>query len=113
VFVTSQKGECVLIYPMEVWRAIEQKLLAAPSSLPTIQKYQRWVQYYGLETEIDAQGRVLIPAHLRQHAGIVGDVRVFGKTNHLEVWNEERFFQQMTRDAWTDEDGRVLAEHGL
>ena len=53
------------------------------------------------------------PAHLRDSASIVGEVRVFGRISYLDVWNEERFVQKLQRDPWTDEDGLRLSEHGI
>jgi len=71
------------------------------------------VNYYGQAGELDAQGRIVIPAHLRDSASIVGDVRVFGRIDYLEVWNEERFLEKLHREPWTDEDGLGLASHGI
>jgi DNA-binding transcriptional regulator/RsmH inhibitor MraZ len=55
----------------------------------------------------------VIPPHLRDSASIVGDVRVFGRIDYLEVWNDERFAQKLQREPWTDEDGRSLADLGI
>ena len=63
--------------------------------------------------ELDPQGRIVVPQLLRDSASIVGDVRVFGKIDYLEVWNDERFAQKLARDQWTDEDGLKLSEHGI
>jgi hypothetical protein len=38
---------------------------------------------------------------------------VFGRIEYLEVWNDQRFLQKLQREAWTDEDGLRLAEHGI
>ena len=46
-------------------------------------------------------------------ASIVGDVRVFGRIDYIEVWNEERFASKLHREPWTDEDGLKLSEHGI
>jgi MraZ protein len=113
VFVTSLTGECVRIYPLATWLEIERKLLQIPGSLPARLKYLDRVNYYGQTGELDAQGRVVIPAHLRESASIVGDVRVFGRIDHLEVWNQERFLQKLHREPGTDEDGLGLAAHGI
>ena len=113
VFVTSLTGECVRIYPMAVWLEIERKLSQIPGNHPSRLKFLDRVNYYGQAGELDTQGRVVIPAHLRDSATIVGDVRVFGRLDYLEVWNEERFVQKLQRDAWTDEDGLRLSEHGI
>ena len=113
VFVTSLTGESVRIYPMPVWLLIEQKLAHAPSHHPSILKFMDRVNYYGQPSELDGQGRVVIPAQLRDSASIVGDVRVFGRIAYLEVWNEERFTQKLHRDQWTDDDGLRLSEFGI
>ena len=113
VFVTSLTGECVRIYPMQVWLDIERKLTQMPSNHPSRLKFLDRVNYYGQESELDSQGRIVIPAPLRDEASIVGDVRVFGRIDYIEVWNEERFASKLHREPWTDEDGLKLSEHGI
>ena len=113
VFVTSLTGECVRIYPMTVWLAVEQKVLEMPSNLPARLKFLDRVNYYGLEGELDGQGRVVISPLLREHAAIVGDVSVIGRINHLEVWNAERFNDKLVREPWGDRDGLKLSKHGV
>ena len=113
VFVTSLTGDCVRIYPMTAWLEVERKLSNIPENHPARLKFLDRVNYYGQTGELDTQGRIVIPAHLRDSASIVGDVRVFGRIAYLDVWNEERFVQKLQRDPWTDEDGLRLSEHGF
>ena len=113
VFVTSVTGESVRIYPMPVWLEIERKLSNMPANHPSRLKFLDLVNFYGQEGELDSQGRVAIPPHLRESASIIGEVRVFGRINHIEVWNAERFAQKLQRGAWTDEDALRLSEHGI
>jgi MraZ protein len=113
VFVTSLTGECVRIYPISVWLEIERKLSNIPDNHPARLKFLDRVNYYGQTSELDGQGRIVISAHLRESASIVGDVRVFGRIAYLEVWNDERFVQKLQREPWTDEDGLRLSEHGI
>ena len=113
VFVTSVTGESVRIYPMPVWLEIEQKLSRMPGNHPSRLKFLDRVNYYGQVGELDSQGRVAIPPSLRESASIVGEVRVFGRIDYVEVWNAERFAQKLQREAWTDEDALRLSEHGI
>jgi len=113
VFVTSLTGDSVRIYPMAVWLELERKLSAVPGNHPSRLKFLDRVNYYGQSSELDSQGRVVIPQLLRESASIVGDVRVFGRIDYLDVWNDERFAQKLQREAWTDEDGLKLAEFGI
>ena len=101
------------MYPLPAWLEIERKLLQMPANHPSRLKFLDRVNYYGQTGELDAQGRVVIPAHLRDSAAIVGDVRVFGRIDYLEVWNEERFLHKLQREPWTDDDGLGLAQHGI
>jgi len=103
----------VRIYPMSVWLDVEQRLSKMPPNHPSRLKFLDRVNFYGQAVELDPQGRALIPAHLRESASIVGDVRVFGRIDYLDVWNEERFQQKLQREPWTDEDGLRMSEHGI
>jgi MraZ protein len=113
VFVTSLSGECVRIYPMPVWLDVERKMTQIPANHPTRLKFLDRVNFFGQTSELDGQGRIVIPALLRESATIVGDVRVFGRIDYLEVWNEERFGQKLSHEPWTDEDGLRLSELGI
>ena len=72
LYVTSITGENLLIYPMREWEEIEARLLEPPKMLPEKVKFLRHTNYYGQVTSMDKQGRVSIPNHLRQAAGIAG-----------------------------------------
>jgi MraZ protein len=98
---------------MSVWLDVERKLLEGSRNHPARLRFLDRVNYYGQSSELDVQGRIVIPPSLRDSATIVGDVRVFGRIDYLEVWNEERFAQKLHREPWTDDDGRSLAELGI
>jgi MraZ protein len=113
VFVTSIKGDCVRIYPMSVWLEIERKLSAMPGNHPSRVRFLAAVNYFGQPSELDVQGRIVIPPQLRTSASIVGEVRVFGHIDYLEVWNEELFVKKLHADPLTDDDALRLAEFGI
>ena len=113
LFLTSLTGEYVRIYPMPVWLEIEQKLAAMPSTHPSRQRFLDRINYFGSDGELDVQGRVIIPARLRDAATMNGDVDVLGQVNYLEVWNHDRLIAKMQRDPFTDDDARALSEFGI
>ena len=113
VFVTSVTGESVLVYPLSEWEKIEAKLLEAPKMRPEKIKFMRNTSYYGQVAKIDRQGRVVIQSHLREAASIDGDVAIIGYLGHLEVWNHNKFVQQLESDPYTREDAIALAELGI
>jgi MraZ protein len=113
LFLTSLSGEYVRIYPMPVWLDIEQKLGDMPSTHPSRVRFLDRINYFGQVGELDAQGRVLIPARLREAATMAGVVDVLGQFNFLDVWNHDRFLSKMQRELFTEEDARTLAEFGI
>ena len=113
VFVTSLTGEYVRIYPMPVWLALEEKLAKVPSTHPARIKFFDRVNFYGQTSEIDAQGRVVIHARLRESAGMSGEVDVFGQYEYLDVWSHERFTAKLQREPYTDEDAKALSQFGI
>jgi MraZ protein len=113
LFVTSLSGDSVRVYPMPVWLAVEQRLALMPSTHPARMKFLDRVNFFGQPLEFDTQGRVLIPARLRDSAGMIGDVDVLGQVDFLEVWNHDRFLTKLQREPFTDDDARALADFGI
>jgi MraZ protein len=113
LFVTSVTGESVRIYPMPVWMGVEERLRRMPSTHPARLKFLDRVNYFGQLGEFDSQGRVSLPARLRESAEMAGEVDVLGQVDYLDVWNHERLLSRFTRDPFTDDDARALAEHGI
>ena len=112
-YVTSDDGQCAQIYPIPVWERVAQKFQEPPRMDPAKLKLQRFTSYYGLLTQMDPQGRILIPQSLREDALISGDVVVIGKTDHLEVWNDEVFRKSLKENPLTPAERERLAEQGF
>ncbi len=113
LFLTSLTGEYVRLYPMPVWVEIEEKLGRMPSTHPSRLRFLDRVNFFGQAVELDTQGRVLIPARLRETAAIAGDVDVLGQYNYLDTWNHDRLQAKLQRDPYTDDDAKALSEFGI
>ena len=113
LYVTSTTGEFVRVYPMPVWLELEEKLGKMPGGHPSRLRFLDRVSYFGQQSELDVQGRVLIPTRLRESATMNGDVDVLGQFNYLDVWNHDRFVAKMQREPYTDDDARALSEFGI
>lgn len=112
-YVTSLDGQSARIYPMAVWRGIEEKLAALPSMNKSRKKLLDRTGFWGQATKADSQGRILIPTTLRESAAMSGEVAVIGNLNYLDVWNLERFEAQIKNDPLTDEDFKTLSDLGI
>jgi len=100
------------IYPLGVWELIEEHLLAKPSMKASVRKLIERVNY-GQPLEIDEQGRILIPALLREMVDVSGEVVVSGRINHLAVTRKERAASILEQPSLSDEELEELAEMDL
>lgn len=113
IFVTSLNGEFVRMYPFEEWNKIEDRLARLPSSNRLKRKFLNRANYFGQLAAMDKQGRVLIPALLRETAGMRGEVQVLGMLTYLDIWNHQRFLEEIKKNPITAEDERTLDELGI
>ena len=112
-FITSIDGERAMVYPLPVWYDFQGRLAKVPSTSVAKAKLLERVNYFGQPASIDAQGRVLIPAVLRDVAGIADDVVVLGSADHLIVWNEGRIQKRLKDNPLTPDDMKELELHGV
>ena len=98
---------------MKVWNEIEDKLSKVSSQNRAKRKFLMRTSYFGQTVELDGQGRLLLPAVLREAAQTKGDVDVFGSLDHLEVMNHTRVLDEMQKDPFTDDDFKALEELGI
>ena len=106
-YITSPTGESARVYPMQVWSEMEDKLASTPNSADKRNFLMR-TSYYGQAAEMDTQGRVLLPAVLREAAALRGDVAILGNLNYLVVMNDARAIDKMKNEPFTDEQEDAL-----
>jgi len=113
-YITSTTGESARIYPMKVWSAIEDRLEKVATQNRAKRKFLMRTSYFGQSVEADAQGRVLLPAVLREAAQMKGgEVDVFGSLDHLEVFNHVRMLDELKNSPYTEEDDKALEDLGI
>lgn len=89
-FLTRGWYGCLFLFPWEMWRKIEDKL----SQVRLTDTRGDLVKSFfsgGSEVWVDRQGRVIVPAALREYAGIDGEVMVRGAINRIELWAKDRW----------------------
>ena len=112
-YITSLDGKVAQVYPFEEWQRIEEKLAKLSNFNPTKKKFLNRTNYYGQLVEIDGQGRVLIPALLRDTAKIQGEVAVVGNLTYLEVQSIEVYKKDIEENPFTSDDEKTLDELGI
>ena len=111
-YITSKDGKSAYIYPLQEWETIERKLVALPSFNASKQKLLKLTSYYGQEVEFDGQGRLLLPAVLRESADLKGEVSVAGRLTFLEVQNAEALRQEVLQPL-SEDDAKTLDGLGI
>jgi len=102
VVVTVDRDQCLLIYPLPEWEQIERKLMALPSLQPAARRLQRLMVGHATDLEIDAHGRLLLPAELREFACLDRHAMLIGQGARFELWDEARWNEK--RDFWLKGD---------
>ena len=78
---------CLLVYPRPVWE-IKREQVAQLSA--QARDFQRRLIGSAVDLELDSAGRFLVPAELREDAGLARDVKLMGMGSHFELWDAER-----------------------
>ena len=110
--VTKGLDGCLFVYPNEEWQNIEDKFREIPLTTKDARKFSRFFFAGAADCEVDKQGRILLPAVLREFAAIQKEVVLVGVLNRIEIWSRERWLDENTYDDM-DEVAEHMAELGL
>lgn len=92
--VTKGIDKCLYGYADKEWGAFEEKLGTLSITNPNARKFARFLLAGAAECELDKQGRILLPAVLREYAGLDKDVVLVGTASRIEIWGKERWDQE-------------------
>lgn len=110
--VTKGLDGCLFVYSNEEWQRIENSFREKPLTSAEARKFMRFFFAGAANCEVDKQGRILLPANLREYAGIDKDVVSAGVLSRVEIWSEEKWQNANTYDDM-DEFAEHMAELGL
>lgn len=85
--VTKGLDNCLFLYPENEWHNFEEKLKKLPVSQSNARAFVRFFFSGAAECEFDKQGRILLPANLREYAALEKDLVVVGVMNRIEIWD--------------------------
>ena len=91
--LTKGLDGCLSIYPNDEWKAFEEKLKALPLNDKNARAFLRFFVARATACELDKQGRILVPATLREFAGLNKDVVLTGNLTRIEVWSKEKWLE--------------------
>ena len=110
--VTKGLDGCLFVYPMSEWKTIEERFRDIPLTTKDARKFTRFFFAGATNCEVDKQGRILIPAVLREYAGLQKEVVLVGVLNRIEIWDAKKWASDSEYEDM-DEVAEHMAELGL
>lgn len=85
-FLTRGLDHNLVIYPQHAWRSLAERLNEMPLTHPVARALRRLLFSGAVELSLDRQGRIYIPAYLREYAGLDSAVLIAGMETYVELW---------------------------
>ena len=109
-FVTISWEACLTIYSIERWESAEEKLRTLSQ---TAQMEMRSIFSNAVYLEPDAQGRVVLPQNLREHAGLTKEVTIIGTGLYVQIWDTDKYKQIEEVELDRDNLKHVIDKYGF
>ena len=112
--LTKGLDKCLYIYSMEDWEKQMEKVAELPESDPKIRAFIRHFCANATECEFDKQGRTVIPAELKEYAGISKELVTMGAMKKIEIWAKDVWDEPENESKMdTREFGEALAKYNF
>lgn len=93
IIITPGLDSCLFIFTLKEWQKIEDKLNQSSLLQADNRGFNRFMFGGATDTEVDSNGRILIPDFLKERVNIKSKVVIIGVSNRLEVWNEKSWME--------------------
>ena len=112
--VTKGLDNCLFVYPNEEWQSLESKLRTLPLTSREARAFIRFFFAGAAECKADKQGRILIPANLREYASLEKELSIIGVSTRVEIWDRETW-EKYNGQSSLDQESIIekMAELGI
>ncbi len=104
--LTKGIDRCIAAYPREAWDVLATRVNGLSMTDPHARQFRRMVFAEAVDLKLDSQGRVLVPAGLRDYADIERETMIIGVHASIEIWSPDRWREV---DAALASDGDEIA----
>ena len=104
---------CLAIHTRAGWDLLATKVSGLPITDAAARLFQRYVFAGAFEADLDRQGRVVVPAYLREWAGLQSEAVVVGSRDHAEIWSPAKWDDYRTALESPDELAKALEGLGI
>jgi MraZ protein len=95
--ILTKQPECLALYASEDWEALAERLIGVDPLRMDGRALRRFVISNSEECPLDAQGRILIPPYMREHAKLHREVVIAGLGSCIEIWDRASYEQDQAR----------------
>lgn len=88
----------LLLFPLHNWEDFEEQVRALPSSKKAYRLFKRVTIGSAKEVDVDGNGRLLLPAELREFAGLSKSLMLVGQGETFQIWDEDQWKAQEAED---------------
>ena len=109
VITIDVREACLLLYPLSEWEAVQAKLEGLSNINSQARLLQRLLIGHAADLELDAAGRLLLPAMLRDYACLDKKLVLVGQGNKIEIWSADHWQQQL--EYWRAEGASAVSQN--
>lgn len=110
--VTRWIDNCVAIFPNLAWQQLAERVSDLRFADAGARAFSRFLFSGAFDVELDGQGRVVLPASLRQFAGLKSEAVVVGAAGHIELWEPGRW-DAVSAEMSSDEFAERISNLGI
>ena len=107
--VTRGPDLCIVLYPAEVWKDIQAKLIELNKGRALSRHFTRNIVRHAETVQYDHQGRVALPTNLIEYAGISRSVEIVGMIKYIEIWDQKRLEELNSQFDGRQEELEIIA----
>jgi len=104
LFITALTNEYLQVYPLPVWEEIEARVAKLGLVDPTRRRFLTRVNRYGLDVEMDGQGRITLRPIQRELVSIKEHVVVIGCIDHIQIWPVDGLIESAVPEPLSADD---------
>lgn len=99
--------KCITVYAPHEWEKMAQLIISRPLTNSKSRRLSRAFFSSAFSTDLDRQGRVILPPYLREYADIKDSAVLIGVNSCLEIWNKELWAEE---ERLSEEEAKQIAE---
>jgi MraZ protein len=110
VVVSKGLEKCLFVFSTAEFESLLKRLGDMPLGRKEAREFSRFLLAGSADAEVDSHGRILLPAALRDYAGLEKDAVLIGVSTRAEIWRLASYeeFSRRAEGEYEDVAGKLL-----